>query len=144
MATWPKTCFFASATNRLPGPDDHVHRLEALDAVGQRRDRLRTADAVDLGDAEFVAGREHVAVVRAGGLRRHADDDLLDTRRLRRADGHQQRGGVRRRAAGTVHADALERPVAQVQFVLRRDAHLRVAVQQPGLELQRRCTGPAG
>ena len=61
---------------------------------------------------------------------------------LGRADGHQQRGGIRRRAAGAVDADASQRPVAQVQFVLAGDAHLGVAVQAAPTGTAARCTGP--
>ena len=144
MATCPKTCFFASATYWLPGPDDHVHRLQPIDAVGQRGDRLRTAEAVDLGDAELVAGGQQVAVVGAGRRRRHADDDLLDAGRLRGADGHEQGGGVRGRAAGAVDADAMQRPVAEVQLVTgsRRASPRRGASVPTGTAA--RCTAPAG
>ena len=42
-ATWR----FASATYALPGPDDHVDRVDRLGPVRERGDRLRAADPVD-------------------------------------------------------------------------------------------------
>jgi len=51
--------------------------FQPIDAIRHRRNRLRTAESVNLGDAEFVAGREHLAVVCPRVLRRHTDDDLL-------------------------------------------------------------------
>ena len=120
----------------VAGADDDIDRLQPFDAVGERRDRLRAAETVHLGDAEFVARREHLAVVPALIVGRHAHRDLIAAGRLRRAHGHQQRGRVRRRTARAVHADALQRPVPHLKLVLPGDAHLRVAVQQPGLELE--------
>ena len=65
-------------------PDDLIDARHALGAEGERRDRLRAADAVDFRDAEFVndggdcrnfferAGRRRNRDARhAGDLRRH-------------------------------------------------------------------------
>jgi hypothetical protein len=116
--------------------DDHVHRLETVHAIGHRCDRLRPTQPVHFGDAQFVAGGEHIGVVRAGCCGREAHDDLLDAGRLRRADGHQERGWVCGRPTRAIDADTVERAVTQLQFVPFRDAHHRIAVQQPRLELQ--------
>ena len=65
-------------------PDDHVHGRHSFDAVSQRRHRLGAADAVDLGDAEFMADGQQVAVVGAGRRRRHDDGQLRHAGRPRR------------------------------------------------------------
>ena len=51
MPTWPKTRRLAAATIGVARPDDLGDRRDAGGAVGQRRDRLRAADPVDLVDA---------------------------------------------------------------------------------------------
>ena len=44
---------------RVAGPDDLVHRLDGLGAVGERRDRMRPADAVEFVDPGNFRGRQH-------------------------------------------------------------------------------------
>ena len=78
MSTSPKTYFLASATNRLPGPTILSTARQPFDAVGQRRDGLRSADAIDFADAQFVAGGQQVGVVGAE-RRRRGDDGQLRT-----------------------------------------------------------------
>ena len=88
----------------VAGADDLVDGRDGLGAVGQRGDGLRSADAVELGDAGEVRGGEGFARGLGG-----ADDDALDAGDLRGRDGHQQRGGQRIAAAGDVAADGPER-----------------------------------
>jgi hypothetical protein len=50
----------------VAGPDDLVHRRDALRAIGHRRDRLRPADAEDAVGAGEVAAGDHRGM-RVGG-----------------------------------------------------------------------------
>ena len=93
MPTPPETSRLASWTQRLPGPGDHVDARDRLGAVGERGDRVRPADAVDLVDAAERAGREDHRVP-AG----RADDDLVDAGRLRGDRAHDDAARVRARA----------------------------------------------
>ncbi len=93
----------------VAGADDDVDRADGLGAVGERGDRLRTADAVHLGDTgqrgRRQRGRGHGAV----GGRRDAEDHLVDAGELRRDRGHQHGRRVRGATAGHV-ADRRARP----------------------------------
>ena len=64
----------------VAGADDLGDRRDGLGAVGERRDRLRAADAVDLVDAGELGGRQHQRVELAV-RRRHHHDDALARRR---------------------------------------------------------------
>ena len=59
MSTQPKTCRFASATQRLPGPTILSTAPDRLRPVGERPHRLRAADAVDLVHAGDVGRGEN-------------------------------------------------------------------------------------
>ena len=48
MPTWPNTSRLAAATQALPGPTILSTGCDAFGAIGQRRDRLRPADAIDI------------------------------------------------------------------------------------------------
>ena len=85
MPTRPETSSFAAVTQRLPGPTI-LSTAVSLGAVGERRDRLRAADRVDLVDPELSRGRQQ----HRGRPRR--DTAIRDSRELRGHDGHHQRG----------------------------------------------------
>ena len=124
-------------------PDDLVDRRDPLDPVGQGRHGLGAADPVDLGDAQRVAGGQEVGVVAAERRRRHDHGDLLDPRRLRRDDRHQERRRIRRRPARDADADPPERPIAQPQLAARPAPHGGVAVEDARLERQDVVADPA-
>ena len=58
----------------VAGADDLGHRRDGRGAVGQRRHRLRAADAVDLGDAAELRRRQHQRVELAVRRRHHHHD----------------------------------------------------------------------
>ena len=58
---------------QIAGADDLVDLRHAFDAVSQCRHRLCTADSINFGNAQFVAGGQQVVVVRPK-LRRRRDD----------------------------------------------------------------------
>ena len=126
----------ASATNRIARADDLVDLRQALDAVRQRRHGLRPAQAIDLGDAQLVAGGQQVPVVRAELRRRRDHRQFLDARRLRRHGRHQHRRRIRRRAARHADADARKRQISLPQVSAVRPLELHVAVQDGLLKLQ--------
>ena len=88
----------------IAGADDLVDARDGFSAVGERRDGVGAAGAIELGDAEQVRGRERFR----GGLGRD-ENDALHARDLRGDGGHQQRGWKRVAAAGNIAADRSER-----------------------------------
>jgi hypothetical protein len=91
---------------------------------------------MDLGHAQGVAGGQEVGVVAAEGGRRHDDGDLLDARRLRGDDRHQQRRGIRRRPARDADPDPPQRAIAEAQLAVPSAPHHGVAVEDARLERQ--------
>ena len=104
----------------VAGPDDLGDRLDRLGAVGERRHRLRAADAVDLVDAGELGRRQHQRVELAV-RRRHHHDDARHARDLGRHRVHQHRGRIGGGAARHVEADRLDRGPAVSRA--RRRAH---------------------
>ena len=88
----------------LAWPDDLVHALDRLGAVGERRDRLGAADAVDLVQPELTRGGENRRVELRG---RHGDPPHAGG--LSRHGAHHERARKRRQPARHVHPDRVER-----------------------------------
>ena len=65
----------------VAGADDQVDGADALGAERHRGDRLRTADRIDLLDAQQVQRGQHRAVGEPVRARRRADCDAVDARR---------------------------------------------------------------
>ena len=154
----------------VPGPDDHVHRVDRLGPEGERRDRLRAAHRVDLVHAAQRAGRQdqrRSAPVGPGGvatatsstpatLRRHAAHDHrrrirgptarhVDARPPRPAAPAARRAGpgAGRRCVGAPCSGSATRP-----HVLRRPAragaHVGVERASARLSLRRHAQSLAG
>jgi hypothetical protein len=119
----------------ITGADDLIDLGDTFCAVGQRGDALSAADAIDLGDAQLVAGGEDGRIVRAELCRWGDDGNFLDASGLRGYGGHQYGRGISSGAAGNADADALQREVA----LAKQDAgarNLDITVQDGPLELQ--------
>ena len=99
--------------------DDLGHGADRLGAVGQRRDRLRPPDAIDLVDAGERRRRQHQRVQDAVGGRHH-DDDALAARDLGRQGIHQHGGRVGGGAARHVEADRADRAPAPAELDAER------------------------
>ncbi len=128
--------FFGQRHEQVSRADDLVHRPDALDAVGQGRDGLCPADAINLADAQLVAGGQQVDVVgaeRCGG-RHHGQ--LAHASRLGRNGRHQHGRGIGRRAAGHADADPIERKVALLQVAAVRAGDFHVLGNQGALKLE--------
>ena len=96
----------------VAGPGDQVdRRAQALDAVGEHRDRLSAADGVDLVDAQQVAQAQDGRVRQPAELcaRRGGHREGADAGDLRGHDVHQHAAGQRREAAGHIETDARHR-----------------------------------
>ncbi len=103
----------------IAGADDLGDRGDALGAVGERRDRLRAADAINLVDAGELRRREHERRQNAVGRRhhhhhpRHAGD-------LGRHRVHQHRGWIGCGAARHVKPDRFDGGPARPEFDAQR------------------------
>ena len=95
----------------VAGTDDLVDRRDRRGAIGQRRDRLRPADPVDLVDPDETRRRQHERVQHAV-RRRHHHREPLDPGDPGRDRVHQHRRRIGSRAARHVEADRLDRPPA--------------------------------
>ena len=104
----------------VAGADDLRDRRDGRGAVGQRRHRLRAADAVDLRDAAEPGGRQHQRIELAAG-RRHHHDHALDAGDLRRHRVHQHRGRIGGGAAGNIETDRFDRAPAPAELDAERD-----------------------
>ena len=92
----------------VAGADDLVDARDRLRAVGERRDRLGTAEGeqpVRPGDGAGGGDRRRRLAV---GCRRRHDDHLRDAGGTGRYDAHQHAAGVGEAPAGRVHADAAQ------------------------------------
>ena len=96
-------------------PHDLVHRRDRRGAVGERGDRLRAADPIDLVDAGDARGGEHQRVHLAFGRRRH-HDDALDAGDAGRNGVHQNRTRIGGGAARHVKPDRLDGGPTQAQL----------------------------
>ena len=72
----------------VAGARDLVHRGNAFGPIGQRRHRLRPADAIDLVHSGDPRGQQHQRIDHAAGSR-HADRQPLHPRHLGRNRVHQ-------------------------------------------------------
>ena len=104
--------------------DDLVDRRDRRGAVGQRRDRLRPADPVDLVDAGQARRRQHQRVEHAV-RRRHRHREPLDAGDPGRDRVHQHRGRIRRGAARDIKADRRDRRASAARAARRRRRHNR-------------------
>ena len=138
MPTLPNSVRLASATNLLPGPDDHVGRLAGEQALGHRRDRLHAAQRHDHVGARLVERIEQVRMHRPAAKRPRAGDDRLHARGLGGGHAHVGRGDVRIAARRRVAAGDVDRQHA----LARRHAlvHLdRELAQRLALRLRERA-----
>ena len=117
----------------IAGADDFRHRRDRRGAVGQRRHRLRAADAIDFGHAAKMGGRQHQRIELAVRRRhhhhhpRHAGDP--GRHRI-----HQHRGRIGRGAAGHVEPDRIDRAPAPAEFDAERIGEALVLRQLPAVE----------
>ena len=100
-------------------PDDLGDGGDGLGAVGQRRDGLGAADAVDLVDAGEFRGSEHERRYGAAGSRHHHDDPR-HAGDLGRHRVHQHRGRIGGRSARHVEPDRLDCRPARAEFDAER------------------------
>ncbi len=107
---------FGQRDEQVARSDDLVDLLDPFDSVRERRDPLRAAHAVDLGDAQLVTRGQEVSVVAPEIGRRHDDHDLFDAGDLRRNGRHQERRRVSSRPTGNTNSDAPQRQVALPQL----------------------------
>ena len=103
----------------VAGADDLGDRLDGLGAVGERRHRLRAADAIDLVDAGELRGREHQRRELAVG-RRHHHDEARHARDLGGHRVHQHRRRIGRGAARHIEPDRLDRGPAGAELDAER------------------------
>ena len=103
----------------VAGPDDLGDRRDRLGAVGERRHRLRAADAIDLVDAGELRRRQHQRRELAV-RRRHHHDQARHARDLGGHRVHQHRRRIGGGAAGHVEADRLDRGPARAELDAER------------------------
>ena len=103
----------------VAGTDDLRDRRDARRAIGQRRDRLRAADAVDLIDAGKL-GRCQNERIDMPIRRRDHHDQAGHPCHFRRDRVHEHRGGIARRAARHVEAGRFDRLPAPAEFDAER------------------------
>ena len=99
--------------------DDLGHRLDRRRAIGERRHRLRAADAIDLVDAGELRRGQHERAELAV-RRRHHHDDARHARDLGRYRVHQHRRRIGRGAARHVEPDRLDRAPAVAELDAER------------------------
>ena len=99
----PEDMFLGKSHKEVARPDDLVDRRDAFHAVRQRGDGLRSANAIDLPNAQLLTDRLHVGIVRTEGRRRSNHRQLSNAGCQRRNRRHQHR----RRIGGSAarHAD---------------------------------------
>ena len=95
-------------------PDDAIDRRDAGGAIGQRRNRLRAADPIDLRHAGAPRRGQHQRVQHAIRAR-HAHGDARHAGDARRDRVHQHRGRIGRLAARHIQADRIQRRPAHAQ-----------------------------
>ncbi|MGY3406296.1 hypothetical protein ACVWZV_002409 [Bradyrhizobium sp. GM5.1] len=99
----------------IAGADDLGDGRDRRGAMGERGHRLRTADAIDLGDATKLCRRQHQRIELAVG-RGHHHDETRHAGDLCRHRIHQHRGRIGRGAAGHVEAGGFDRGVAPAEL----------------------------
>ena len=114
----------------VAGADDLGDRRDRRRAVGQRRHRLRAADAIDFGDAAEMRRRQHQRIELAV-RRRHHHHHARHARDLGRHRVHQHRGRIGRGAAGHIEPDRLDRAPAPAEFDAERIGEALVLRQLP-------------
>ena len=124
----------------VAGADDLGDRRDGLRAIGQRRNRLRAADAIDLIDAGELGRGQHQRVEFAIG-RRHHHDDARHAGDLGRHGVHQHRGWIGRRAARHIKPDRLDRGPARTEFDAERIGEAVVLRHLPAVESLDAATG---
>ena len=103
----------------VAGPDDLGDRGDGCGAVGERRDRLRAADAENFVDAGKLRRRQHERRELAIG-RRHHHRDPRHAGDLGRHRVHQHRGRIGGGAAGHIKPDRFDRGPARAEFDAER------------------------
>ena len=103
----------------VAGTDDLGDRRDRLGAVGERRHRLRAADAIDLVDAGELGRRQHQRRELAV-RRRHHHDEARHAGDLGRHGVHQHRRRIGRGAARHVEPDRLDRGPARAELDAER------------------------
>ena len=130
---------FGQGHEQVSRPDDLVDPFDPLNAVGQSRHPLGTADAIHFCDAQFVTRRQNVVVVTAKSRRRDDHRDVAHSRHSGRDCRHQQSRRIGRRSTRNANSDALERqiPLPELDPPPHGGRFLDddVAVEQAGLEI---------
>ena len=106
---------------------------DGLGAVGERRDRLRAADPVDLVDAGKPRGVKHERVQDAV-RRRHRHDDARNAGDLGRHRVHQDRARIGGRAARHIEPDRVDRRPAAAELDAERVGEAVVLRQLAAVE----------
>ena len=122
--------------------DDLRHRLDRLGAVGERRHRLRAADAINLVDAGELGGCQHQRREPAV-RRRHHHDEARHARDLGRHRIHQHRRRIGGGAARHIEADSLDRGPAVTEFDAERIGEAVVGGLLPAGDKRRSGRAPA-
>ena len=117
----------------IAGTDDLGDRLDGRGAIGERRHRLRAADAIDLVDTGKLSRRKHQRHELAV-RRRHHHDDARHAGDLGRYGVHQDRGGIGRGTARHVEADRLDRRPARAELDTQRVGVAVVLRELPAVE----------
>ena len=133
MPTLPNTMPLGGGDIGVAGADDLGDRRDRRGAVGQRRHRLRAADAIDLGDAGEMRRRQHQRIELAV-RRRHHHDDARHAGDLGRHRVHQHRGRIGRGAARHVEPDRLDRGPAPAELDAERIGEAVVLRQLPAVK----------
>ena len=94
--------------------DNHIDSLDGLGAQRHCRDRLRSADRVDLGHAGHIGGGQGGVIDVPVSSWWHAEHDLLHTCHMSGRSTHQHRRGVPSAATRCVAARPLHRGVSMV------------------------------
>ncbi len=116
----------------VAGPDDLGDRRDGRRAIGERRHRLRAADAIDLVDAGELRGRQHQRLELAV-RRRHHHDEPRHARDLGRHGVHQHRGRIGGGAARHIEPDRLDRGPAVAELDAERVGEAVVRGQLPAV-----------
>ena len=113
MPTTVESWCLASCTYRFPGTHDHIDAAHALAAVGERRDRLRAAHAVDALHAAQPAGAEDHRIDLAARAGRRAHGHVDHAGGTGGDHAHHDRAGIGRASAGHVHGGGGDGQLAQ-------------------------------
>ena len=116
----------------IAGADDLGDRRDRLGAVGERRHRLRAADAIDFVDAGKLGRRQHQRRELAV-RRRHHHHQARHAGDLGRHGIHQHRGRIGGGAARHIEADRLDRGPARAELDAERVGEAVVLRQLPAV-----------